>query len=453
MADAGNDSFDAAAREARRRTLGHACYLLGLISIPVTGAGLLWLFGAMDGRLDLVGLVSRSLLVVLLLLVTTALLVLAEGFLMPSARTVRARDRRPPVLYLRPFGEDRELTYDVVSTGESTVTVSAKAEDFLLALNALGPMVSIANPDRAARWGLHPLGVARDYVGDGDWQAHVTRWLDEAGTVVLAIGDSPGIEWEIAQVRARIGPQSLLLYLPPRPTAALTRKRREAKERALYEQFAPLVERHFGITMPPFRAATHLIGFDTAGRTMMAPDAPRPRWALTEHGRLSAVIRAQLEAVLAQTRPDADLGRFRIPGRAALRLRLGFAALVVLVVAALLVTALAGGGMPGASLAWPMGLLLQALPGTALTAGWVLLARHFRRPWVWSIPCLLALGVVAGILVRGALEFGWLGADPTVVRHWLVPLQYLVNAGHALAVLVLGIAVTAAPPAVHHDEG
>jgi hypothetical protein len=100
-----------------------------------------------------------------------------------------------------------------------------------------------------------------------------------------------------------------------------------------------------------------------------------------------------------------------------------------------------------------MGLLLQALPGLVLTAGWVLLARHFRRRWVWSIPCLLALGVVAGILVRGVHEFGWWALDPTLLRHWLYPLQYLVNAGYALAVLALGVAVTAVPPAAHHDEG
>jgi hypothetical protein len=44
---------------------------------------------------------------------------------------------------------------------------------------------------------MHPHGVYRDFIGGGDWQAQVQKWLDQAGMVVLVMGDSPGIEWEI----------------------------------------------------------------------------------------------------------------------------------------------------------------------------------------------------------------------------------------------------------------
>jgi hypothetical protein len=133
----------------------------------------------------------------------------------------------------------------------------------------------------------------------------------------LAVGNSPGIEWEIAQVRKRIGPESLLIYLPPRPAAAFTQKSRSRKEQTIYEQFAPMIRRHFAIELPPFRESLHVIGFDASGATIMVPEAVRTRWALSEQHRAADAITSQLKAVLARTRPGIDLEHYRVPGRAA----------------------------------------------------------------------------------------------------------------------------------------
>ena len=359
------EGLRAASRAGRRWWLGYLCYAAGWLSIVATVGVVFALFG------NAIGPIGGVLGAVGLLLLTVALLIAAEGFLLPDARQVRAADPRPAVVYLRPFGEDVPLTYDVVSAGESSYPLTAKAEDFLLALNAVGPLVSIAQPDLTSRIGIHLHGAAREYVGEGDWQARIKALLDEAGMVVLAIGDSPGIEWEIEQVRERVGPQSLLLYLPPRPAGALTRKGRAKKEQAVYERFAPLVERHFDIRMPPFREATYLIGFDDAGEAVIAPDAPHRGWTWTEHDRVKRAVGAQLEALLARVRPSIDPRRYRLPGRTALWVRQAFT------LSFLLVTLGTAFGMTGAGpVSGAIGALVtQALPGMAMVAGWVMIGR------------------------------------------------------------------------------
>ncbi len=110
---------------------------------------------------------------VLILVIQIVLALVAEGFLVPSCRDVCERDPRAPVLFLRPFGEDEPLTYDVISAGETVMANMAKAEDFLLALNAVGPLISIAQPNWSARLGLHPHGAFRDYVDPDQWQQRV----------------------------------------------------------------------------------------------------------------------------------------------------------------------------------------------------------------------------------------------------------------------------------------
>lgn len=145
--------LDAGMRRGRRRALGMASYASGSLLVFATGAfAVLGLVGGINA------LVYAGVLVVLLL-AALGLLVAAERFFVPSVRDALARDPRPPVVYLRPFDEDSERVYDVISSGETTSVISAKAEDFLMPLNAIGPLVSIAEPNLAARIGMHTHGA------------------------------------------------------------------------------------------------------------------------------------------------------------------------------------------------------------------------------------------------------------------------------------------------------
>jgi hypothetical protein len=414
-------------RRSRRRMLGVLGYATACLCAML--ATTLVMAFIERGPNPIVLLVGAAVLIVLALLLWIA----SEWFFVPSASDVLECDPRPPVVYLRPFGEDKELTYDVINTVETSTAITAKAEDFLLALNAVGPLVAIAEPDRKARLGMYPLGTHRDFVGAGDWQAQVQHWLDQAGMVVIALGDSPGIEWEIAQVRARMAPQSVLIYLPPRPANAWTRKGRRRKEQAIHDQFAPLVEKYFGITLPAFSEATYLIGFDTDGTPVMAPDAPRKSWTFTEHGRVADAIRSQLRAVLQQVRPGVPLDACRIAGRGGLWARL--AGSVTLVLASIGLAIAGDSGLDLVALAGNM------LPDIGLLIGWVLLARYFRQRWVWLVP--LAIGLLIMLKLGAQFAIQWAGADAYLLyRH---P-AYLVAGGvlrliYAGAVLALGVAL------------
>ncbi len=420
-----NTDLNAGMRHGRRQLGGYLSFVFGCLFAIATVFASFALF-------DRTGHFFTELVVALVLLViAVTLLVIAESFLVPSAREVLARDPRTPVLFLRSFSEDKELTYDTISTGETTTTISAKAEDFLLALNAVGPLVTIAEPNRAARLGLHPHGAYRDYVGEGGWQTRVQELLDHAGMVVLAIGDSPGIEWEIDQVRQRIGAESLLLYLPPRPAAAFTRKGRTKKERAVYEKFKPLIEKHFDLEMPQFNETIYLIGFAADGRAVMAPDAPRGKWFFTEYSRVAKTIRAQLLAVLDVVRPGVDLDHYQIVGRSGLWTRVAVAVSLVLASAALGQVYNIGAFLRTAFLVYA--------PGMAWTIGWVLLARYFGRAWVWAIPLLLGLGLLSNLLGVAAFHFHWQGTLALIRSDIYGLLITLVNFGQGLLILALGI--------------
>lgn len=412
-------------RAGRRRALGVLSYLFGCLCS--LGAVSLFFSFVVRAPEPLQGAIGA----VLAMGAGFLSLVMAERFFVPSVGDVLDADPRAPVLYLRPFGEDAVLTYDVLSSGESVSTTSAKAEDFLLALNAIGPLVSIAEPDRLARWGMHPLGAHRDYIGDGDWQARVIDLLERADLVVLALGDSPGIEWEIEQVRQRVRPEQLLIYLPPRPNKALTTKGRHAGDRELYAHFVPLVEKHFGVAMPPFSESIYLIGFTPEGLPIMAPDAPRRSWVFTEHARVADAIGSQLKVLLAQLRPGLDLKHFAIAGRSGSWWRVGGVACLI---------ALAMGlGVLGVSPDETLFYML-AINATKL-AGWVMIARYFGKRWVWILPVLAVVTPLVSLSAQYAEVLVGVGTWD-VVRH---PVYRLLSAGlnmaGALALLMLGVSL------------
>ena len=57
-------------------------------------------------------------------------------------------------------------------------------------------MIAIGKPGEA----LAPLGAARDYVGDDIWQHEVKRRMRDATLIVLMLGTSEGLAWELLRV-------------------------------------------------------------------------------------------------------------------------------------------------------------------------------------------------------------------------------------------------------------
>jgi TM2 domain-containing membrane protein YozV len=144
-------------------------------------------------------------------------------------------------------------------------------------LDAVGPVVAIGKPGEP----LPELGAARLYVSDDQWQAKVQELMRKSRLVVLRLGSSPGLLWEIEQVLAQLPRQRLVLAVLGHAVVAP----------ALMERLAPVLGQTFADALPqaqarswtarfyrdPRRRIGGLVYFDASGN---AHAAPVKRWPI-----------------------------------------------------------------------------------------------------------------------------------------------------------------------------
>jgi hypothetical protein len=188
-----------------------ASFVLSILSF----AGAAWEFYAFSSvdALDL-----RFWFALVLVFVGIGCIRVGRRLLMRSAYEALTDDKRPPVVYLRPFAEDEGLTHQL-PVGErvggrslaSNLQWKASHEQWLArALVAVGPVVAVGKPgDRLA-----PLGAPRFYLADDQWQQKVDALLRGSGAVVLRPETSAGTRWEVEQVSQLIDHRRVLLIVP-----------------------------------------------------------------------------------------------------------------------------------------------------------------------------------------------------------------------------------------------
>jgi hypothetical protein len=177
----------------------------------------------------------------------------------PSAEQVLAHDKRPPVIYLRPFAEDTRFIVSIPvgprNGGKeiiSTKAVRASHEGaFKHALKRIGPVVTIGKPgDRLA-----PLGAARLYVADSEWQVKVEALVRSAAAIVICPETSAGTSWEVHEVAHLIDPRRILMVVP------------NPKLRPLgYARIQALTTQTLRVPLPTDCKAADAFIFDEAGR-------------------------------------------------------------------------------------------------------------------------------------------------------------------------------------------
>jgi hypothetical protein len=173
-----------------------------------------------------------------------------QSLMAPDAVALLARDQRLPVVYLRPFEEDaREISDDPegLRIGGIEVTHSynrraSKEENIAQLLRSLGPLVAVGRPgDRLA-----PLGAARLYLRDDEWQTKMRRFVADAVAVVIRPEASSGIKFELALVARTVDPRRVLMLTPDRHFQS-----------SAYERMRGLVRESLGVSLPidgPFDA-------------------------------------------------------------------------------------------------------------------------------------------------------------------------------------------------------
>jgi hypothetical protein len=135
------------------------------------------------------------------------------------ARELRGRDFRPPILYLRSFGDDeqfkarrgRGIYFDSGKTFEEVIVGELKRH---------GPVIAIGRPGEK----IPPLGAARAYVDDESWQAEVSKLARDSRLVVLMLGGTAGVAWEFCRLVELDAHHKLVLVMPPVGEEELNRR-------------------------------------------------------------------------------------------------------------------------------------------------------------------------------------------------------------------------------------
>jgi hypothetical protein len=94
-------------------------------------------------------------------------------------------------------------------------------------LNDFGPMVTIGKPGEQ----LRELGAARMYVSEQEWHEKVSLLMQSAKLVVLRLGQTEGLWWELGQAIGKMRPEQLLIFVPrinDKATREAIRRRAEA---------------------------------------------------------------------------------------------------------------------------------------------------------------------------------------------------------------------------------
>jgi TM2 domain-containing membrane protein YozV len=157
-----------------------------------------------------------------------------------TADQARARDPRPPVIYLRSFHQDDELLpvaggrlrriwQSIAPFVIQYTAVAGPEQELAMILHRLGPVIAIGKPGER----LPELGAARLYVGNDRWRSTVDDLLKEAGLVLIRAGTTPSLWWEIEETM-KLVPRERILIVSLLDDAASAQF-----DRALVERYGP----------------------------------------------------------------------------------------------------------------------------------------------------------------------------------------------------------------------
>jgi hypothetical protein len=115
-----------------------------------------------------------------------------------------------PVLYLRPFNKDEitSLRPPLNLLGLDMPGLVSEEEQIAAAFRRFGSLLALGRPNEEKR----PLGAKRFYSDDENWRDIVLSNVHKASLVVILIGLTGGIWWEIEQI-VRLGALDKVIFL------------------------------------------------------------------------------------------------------------------------------------------------------------------------------------------------------------------------------------------------
>lgn len=191
---------------SRDAKLGSTLKTIGIILIIV---GITWIFIVRFLEIDAFFLFLNWHIPVILLGVF--LLFRGKQYIARSQPAEQLDDKRPPVVYLRPFKKDASSMSSVLPGMLNPIllisSLSSFEEQMAEVVQKIGPFVALANPGKS----LPKPGASRFHAEDQDWQSLVKDLLNKARLVIIHPGGSEGVKWEIEQAFEILKPNQLLL--------------------------------------------------------------------------------------------------------------------------------------------------------------------------------------------------------------------------------------------------
>jgi hypothetical protein len=148
---------------------------------------------------------------------------LARMWARAGAQQLRTRDQRPAILYLRSFEDDRLSLPTVWSARRPFLELFRLrgSEPFEEAvaweLEPYGPVVAVGRPGRS----LASLGAAREYLPQERWRDEVAERMATAHAIVITLGDTEGLAWELGQIITAQHLSKTIFVFPPMTREAL----------------------------------------------------------------------------------------------------------------------------------------------------------------------------------------------------------------------------------------
>jgi hypothetical protein len=134
-----------------------------------------------------------------------------------DAINLRANDKRYPIILLRSFADDYVFSESWAHSKSWLpfswgATRSDSFEEVVVSQLAVhGPVLATGRPGEI----LPPPGAAREYMSHAEWQSRVTELIDESALIVVYVGTTPGLVWELNEITRRAVENKVLLLLPP----------------------------------------------------------------------------------------------------------------------------------------------------------------------------------------------------------------------------------------------
>lgn len=212
-------------RNPRRRHALLLQVLLANVLVPAVAYGVLTSDQKAEAAFDASGWsLPAAAIGIVVALIAQRLWRRAQKYEAPAADEAMALDPRPPVLYLRSFKDDGEASIDEKSRLYrrvfALIGVRTPEQELADILDHVGPVIAIGKPGEP----LPELGAARLYVSHDAWQDRVTALMQQAGLIVIRVGHSAGVLWEIERGLALVPRHKLTLFRigPVAPAPELT---------------------------------------------------------------------------------------------------------------------------------------------------------------------------------------------------------------------------------------